>query len=134
MPASLVSRMGLRRELTDFKSVLSDARNQVLVPVDVEAMAQSLVEAGGREFVEMVRELTIALANTRQDLEAANRQCERLKAELEKRGVLADEPPPQHQPAESAEPPPEPAATAQDEWEEWDKRFRSLLERGDRPQ
>lgn len=125
MPASLVSRMGLRRELTDFKSVLSDARNQVLVPVDVEAMAQSLVEAGGREFVEMVRELTIALANTRQELEAANRHCERLKAELEKRGVLADEPPPQ--PQQPAEPPPEPAATAQDEWEEWDKRFRSLL-------
>lgn len=125
MPDSLVSRKGMRSELSDFKSVLNAAHDQVLVPVDVEAMARELVEAGGRDFVEMVRELSVALANTRKELEDANRRCERLKAELVKRG-LDPEAAPAQDPAPD-EPAAEPPAPARDEWEEWDNRFRSLL-------
>ena len=55
MPAALVSSLGQRRELGEFKSVLNDAQNHVMQPVDVESMAQALAESGGREFVEMVR-------------------------------------------------------------------------------
>ena len=78
MPAALVSRLGQRREIGEFKSVLNDAQNQVMQPVDVEAMAQALAESGGREFVEMVRNLTAALENAKIELENANRRYERL--------------------------------------------------------
>jgi hypothetical protein len=48
MPVSLVSRMGRRSAVAEFKSVLNDAQNQVMVSVDAEAMANDLVESGGR--------------------------------------------------------------------------------------
>ena len=39
MPAAMVSRLG-RREVSEFKSVLNDAQNHVMRPVDVEVMAE----------------------------------------------------------------------------------------------
>ena len=91
MPASLVSRMGLRSEFSDFKSVLNDAQNQVMTPVDAESMARELVQSNGREYVEMVRELSTALANAKKELEEANRRYERLTADLAKRGIRYEE-------------------------------------------
>lgn len=129
MPVSLVSRMGLRSTLAEFKSVLSDAQNQVMVPVDAEAMARELVESGGREYVEMVRALSADLANARQELEAANQRYERLVADLKRRGVRLDADPP---PApEAREEPVREDASATDErddWEAWDRRFKALLD------
>ena len=61
MPSALVSRLGQRREIAEFKSVLNDARNQILRPVDAESMAQELAESGGREFVEMGGQECLAL-------------------------------------------------------------------------
>ena len=127
MPASLVSRMGLRSEFSDFKSVLNDAQNQVMTPVDAESMARELVQSNGREYVEMVRELSTALANAKKELEEANRRYERLTADLAKRGIRYDEgvasakviEPPV---AEPAAPEAEPA-----DWEDWDRRFQALL-------
>ena len=72
MPVSLVSRLGRKSTVAEFKSVLNDAQNQVLVSVDAEAMANDLVESGGREYVEMVRALSTDLANARKELESAN--------------------------------------------------------------
>lgn len=138
MPSALVSRLGQRREIAEFKSVLNDAQNHILQPVDVESMAQELVEAGGREFVDMVRELTTALAQAKNELEDANRRYERLVAELDRRGVgLADERQPQ--PEAKSLPAEEPAndlpsakpKSPEDglaEWEEWNRRFQSLLD------
>ena len=37
MPVSLVSRMGRRSTVAEFKSVLNDAQNQVMLSVDAEA-------------------------------------------------------------------------------------------------
>ena len=126
MPAALVSSLGQRRELGEFKSVLNDAQNQVMQPVDVEAMAQALAESGGREFVEMVRGLTTALANAKRELEDANRRYERLTADLARRGVsieeAGDEPPEKPAPRE-----PPSVLDGLDEWEEWDRRFKALL-------
>ena len=48
MPAALVNRLGERRELAEFRSVLNDAQNQIVHPVDAESMAQELVKSGGR--------------------------------------------------------------------------------------
>ena len=125
MPAAMVSRLG-RREVSEFKSVLNDAQNHVMRPVDVEAMAEELAKSGGREFVEMVRELTASLANARTELENANRRYERLVADLAKRGISIGEPGDQ---ATEKAPPREPKSILEgmDEWEEWDRRFRSLL-------
>ena len=126
MPANLVSRLG-RRELTDFKSVLNDANNHVRSTIDAEAMAQELMESGRGDLVEMVRELTTSLANAERELENANRRYERLTADLARRGVgieeSGDEAP------KEAQPPREPKSILEgmDEWEEWDRRFRSLL-------
>ena len=128
MPVSLVSRMGRRSAVAEFKSVLNDAQNQVMVSVDAEAMANDLVESGGREYVEMVRALSADLANARKELEAANLRYERLVANLRQRGISldADPPPRQETPAapvqESA-----PVADERDDWDTWDQRFKALL-------
>ena len=136
MPAALVSRLGQKRELAEFKSVLNDARNHILQPVDVEAMAQDLVQSGGREFVELLRELTTALSNAERNLEESNRRYERLVADLASRGVsLEDECMARRETDRSLNEPPKEssseesksAADAQAEWEEWDRRFRALL-------
>ena len=125
MPANLVSRLG-RRELTDFKSVLNDANNHVRSTIDAEAMAQELMESGRGDLVEMVRELTTALANAEKELENANRRYERLTADLARRGISieasgdeAPKDPPRREPKSILE--------GMDEWEEWDRKFRSLL-------
>ena len=125
MPANLVSRLG-RRELTDFKSVLNDANNHVRSTIDAEAMAQELMESGRGDLVEMVRELTTSLANAERELEDANRRYERLTADLARRGISIEasgdetpKEPPQREPKSILE--------GMDEWEEWDRRFRSLL-------
>ena len=136
MPVALVSRLGQKRELSEFKSVLNDARNHILRPVDVESMAQELVRSGGREFVEMLRELTNALANAEKELEESNRRYERLTADLASRGVSMEddrrmrqeaEPSSDVQPKEIPAAESKSAADAQAEWEEWDRRFRALL-------
>ena len=125
MPANLVSRLG-RRGLTDFKSVLNDANNHVRSTIDAEAMAQELMESGRGDLVEMVRELTASLANAERELENANRRYERLSADLVRRGISIEESggeatkePPRREPKSILE--------GMDEWEEWDRRFRSLL-------
>lgn len=126
MPVSLVSRLGRRNEFAEFKTVLSDARNQVMQPVDAEGMARELVESGGRDYVEMVRELSTELANARRELESVNRRYERLVADLAKRGIsLVGEPetPPEGEPSAVSDP----AADGIAEWEEWNRRFQSLL-------
>ena len=125
MPANLVSRLG-RRELTDFKSVLNDANNHVRSTIDAEAMAQELMESGRGDLVEMVRELTTALANSEKELENANRRYERLAADLARRGISIEESgaeaPEKPQPRE-----PPSIMDGMDEWEELDRKFRSLL-------
>lgn len=126
MPSSLVSRLGQRNEFSEFKTVLNDARNQVMRPVDAEGMARELVESGGRDYVEMVRELTTDLANTRQELESANRRYERLVADLAKRGISVNDLESAF-PAKSQPPKPAPADNGLAEWEEWDRKFQSLL-------
>ena len=136
MPAALVGRLGQRREIAEFKSVLNDAQNQVMRPVDVELMAEELVKSGGREFVEMVRELTETLSRVRSELENANRRYERLVGDLRRRGVSIAEGGLAQSAAKGASEEPSPEAFAggskshEDglaEWEEWDRRFRSLL-------
>ena len=125
MPATLVNRLG-RRELAEFKSVLNDANNHVRSTIDAESMAQELMESGRGDLVEMVRELTTTLANTERELENANRRYERLIADLGRRGIsieesgaeVPDEPQPREPPS---------IMDGIDEWEEWDRKFRSLL-------
>ena len=136
MPSALVSRLGQKREIAEFKSVLKDAQNQVLCPVDVESMAQELVESGGREFVDMVRELTTALASAKRELEESNRRYERVAGELERRGIdisedalsrrtpdCASEEPAEEIPSGKSKSPEDGLA----EWEEWNRRFQALL-------
>ena len=125
MPATLVDRLG-RRELTVFKSVLNDANNHVRNTIDAESMAQELMVSGRGDLVEMVRELTTSLATAERELEDANRRYERLTADLARRGISigeADDGTPE------APPPREPESILEgmDEWEEWDRKFRSLL-------
>ena len=98
MPANLVSRLGGRE----------------------------LMESGRGDLVEMVRELTTALANAERELENANRRYERLTADLARRGIGIE--------ASGAEAPEKPKPReppsimdGMDEWEEWDRKFRSLL-------
>ena len=125
MPATLVSRLE-RRELSAIKSVLNDANNHVRSTIDAESMAQELMESGRGDLVEMVRELTTALANAERELENANRRYERLSADLARRGIRIDESgaeaPEKPQPRE-----PKSILEGMDEWEEWDRRFKSLL-------
>ena len=125
MPTTLVSRLG-RRELSDFKSVLNDANNHVRSTIDAESMAQELMESGRGDLVEMVRELTTALADAERELENVNRRYERLTADLARRGISigesGDEAPEKPQPRE-----PPSIMDGMDEWEEWDRKFRSLL-------
>ena len=135
MPTSLVSQLGRKRELAEFKSVLGDAQNRIMRPVDVELMAQELQKSGGREFVEMVKELTTALETAKRELEDANRRYERLVADLKRRGVsLVEErkpesgDSPEEQPADSPSCDLKSSEDGQAVWEEWDRRFRALLE------
>ena len=125
MPANLVSRLG-RRELTDFKSVLNDANNHVRSTIDAESMAQELMESGRGDLVEMVRELTTSLANAERELENANRRYERLTADLARRGISIEETG-DEAPVEPPRREPKSILEGMDEWEEWDRRFRSLL-------
>ncbi len=128
MPVSLVSRLGRKSTVAEFKSVLNDAQNQVLVSVDAEAMANDLVESGGREYVEMVRALSTDLANARKELESANQRYERLVANLRQRGISLDaDPPPRQETQEAPVQEPAPAADEPDDWETWDRRFKALL-------
>ena len=136
MPAALVGNLRQKREITEFKSVLNDAQHQVMRPVDVEQMAEELAKSGGREFVEMVRELTMALTAARTELENANRRYERLAADLERRGIGIAEPSERQRVADrpdgsSEESSPAKSKSAEDglaEWEEWNRRFQSLLD------
>lgn len=134
MPSVL---LGQRREIAEFKSVLRDAQDQIMCPADAESMAKELVKSGGRDFVDMVRELTTALANARRELENANRRYERLVADLRRQGIgISEEPgPPQkptRQPAALVDGlSPGKAESRKDElsdWEEWNRRFESLLD------
>ena len=128
MPVSLVSRMGRRSAVAEFKSVLNDAQNQVMVSVDAEAMANDLVESGGREYVEMVRALSADLANARKELEAANLRYERLVANLRQRGISLDaDPPPRQETPEAPVQESVPVADERDDWDTWDQRFKALL-------
>ena len=128
MPVSLVSRMGRRSAVAEFKSVLNDAQNQVMVSVDAEAMANDLVESGGREYVEMVRALSADLANARKELEAANLRYERLVANLRQRGISLDaDLPPRQETPEAPVQEPAPVADERDDWDTWDQRFKALL-------
>ena len=127
MPVTLVSRLGARNEYAEFKSVLRDAQNQVMTPVDAESMARELAESGGREYVEVVRELTTALEGAKRELAAANWRYERLVSNLERRGIPLEEM--RSTPAETpVEAPAErPVAAGRDEWDEWNRKFQSLL-------
>ena len=135
MPAALVSQLGLKREISEFKTVLNDAWNHIRRPVDVESMAQELAKSGGREFVEMVRALTTDLENAKKELESANRRYERLVADLARRGISLEEEPPSSADVAREEStkdvshaeakPPEDGRAI---WEEWDRRFRALLD------
>ena len=128
MPAALVSSMGRRSTVAEFKSVLNDAQNQVMLSVDAEAMANDLVESDGREYVEMVRALSAELANARKELEAANLRYERLVADLRKRGVGLDaDPPPRRETQEVPAKESAQVADGRDTWEMWDRRFKALL-------
>ena len=128
MPVSLVSRMGRRSAVAEFKSVLNDAQNQVMVSVDAEAMANDLVESGGREYVEMVRALSADLANARKELEAANLRYERLVANLRQRGISLDaDPPPRQETPEAPVQESAPVADERDDWDTWDQRVKALL-------
>lgn len=128
MPVTLVSRLGARNEFAEFKTVLRDAQNQVMTPVDAESMARELVESGGREYVEVVRELTAALEGAKRELEAANRRYERLVADLECRGIPLEEARPAPDETAVAAPAERPAVDARDEWDEWDRKFQALLD------
>lgn len=127
MPVTLVSRLGRRNEFAEFKSVLNDAGGRVMRPVDAEMMARELVQSGGRDYVEMVRELTTALANAERELADANRRYERLTESLAKRGIRIED-----ECLSGREETPSGGAGdgdgGQAEWEEWDRKFRSLLD------
>ena len=136
MPVALVNRLGQRNEFAEFKTVLNDARNQILQPVDAETMARELAESGGREFVEMVRELSTALSNAQRELESANRRYERLVADLARRGIRMDgNGAARRKSADSvgtadaaAARNDEPPSGGLSEWDEWNRKFQSLLD------
>jgi len=132
MPAALVSRLGQKNELAELKTVLHEAGNHVMRAVDAEAMARELLESGSRDVVEMVRDLTTALAHAENELASVSRRYERLVANLDRRGIDITEETSLHckpddkaaeQPSRTAAPSADPSA----EWEEWDRRFQSLL-------
>jgi len=136
MPAALVNHLGPRSELAEYKSVLHDAQDLVVSTADAEAMARELVQSGGREYVEMVRDLSSALSHAKKELATANLRYERLKAELSRRGIAVDEErlarteseregsgtAAQHPARESGA-----AAAGRSEWEAWNRLFQSLL-------
>jgi len=134
MPSTLVSRFGRRNELAEFKMVLNDAGSRVMRSVDAEALAQELVESGGREIVEMVRELTTALAHAERECESANRRYERLVSDLARRGIpLESDDGPRQEPTDggdkgaSQQEGKDPALSADEEWDAWDRKFQALL-------
>lgn len=90
-------------------------------------MPSALVRRLGQnqDLAELVKDLTTELANTKQELENANRRYERLTADLAKRGIGIEEGE-QPQKESSRKEPPSPL-DGQAEWEEWDRRFQSLL-------
>ena len=129
--------LGQRREVAEFKSVLRDARDQIMCPADVESMAQELVKSGGREFVEMVREMTVALMKARRELADANRRYERLTSDLRQRGIGISENTCQPlKPDRRSTAPTDYVSSGETrspkgelgEWEEWNRRFQSLLD------
>lgn len=120
MPATLVSRLGQRNAFAEFKTVLSDAQNQVMTPVDAQAMARELVDSDGRAYVDMVRELSTELTKAKRELEAANRKYDRLVANLTKRGISIDK-------ADTRTIEGAAQKTADAEWDEWNRKFESLL-------
>lgn len=120
MPATLVSRLGQRNAFAEFKTVLSDAQNQVMTPVDAQAMARELVDSDGRAYVDMVRELSTELTKAKRELEAANRKYDRLVANLTKRGISIEE-------ADTRSIEGTAQKTADAEWDEWNRKFESLL-------
>ena len=91
-------------------------------------MPAALVSQLGRqrELAELVKGLTTELANTKQELESANRRYELLIADLAKRGISIKESDGEA-PAEPSPREPKSILDGIDEWEEWDRRFRSLL-------
>lgn len=136
MPTALVSHLGQKREIAEFKSALNDAQNHIMRPVDAELMAQELARSGGREFVELVKGLTTALKNAQKELEDANRRYDRLTADLMRRGIRISEvlptiqkPNPLPEKTAANIPPPGPKSPEDGlaEWEEWNRRFQSLL-------
>ena len=124
MPTTLVSRLGRRNEYSEFKSVIREAQDQVMSPVDAEAMARELVDGDGRAYVDMVRELSSELKSARRELEETNRKYERLVASLAARGVSVDE---VSSPAAVAPQPAKKTVDQDAEWEEWNRKFESLL-------
>ena len=127
MPATLVNGLGRRNEFAEFKSVLNDAGNHVMCAIDAESMAKELMESGRRDLVEMVRELTTALENAEREREDANRRYERLAADLARRGIGISEEPGGGVPVEPSPREPKSILEELDEWESWDRKFRSLL-------
>lgn len=129
MPVALVSRLGARNDFAAYKSVLNDAQNQIMTPVDAEAMARELAQNGGRgrEYVEMVQELSASLADARRELEAANRRYERLATRLAQHGIHVEEEIPVGPEADRVAPASEASSDAQTEWEAWNRKFESLL-------
>lgn len=122
MPATLVSRLGQRNAFAEFKTVLNDAQNQVMTPVDAEAMARALVDGHGQAYVDMVRELSTELTNAKRELEIANRKYERLVANLAERGIAIEE-----ADNRSVEETSQKTTDEDAEWEEWNRKFESLL-------
>jgi len=136
MPEALVGRLGRKNEFAELKTVLNDAGSHVMRSVDAEAMARELLESGSRDVVEMVRDLTTALAHAEKELASANRRYERLTADLERRGISIEEAIPSQHASEASDgkeaavPPSRNGSQSADpvaEWEEWDRRFQSLL-------
>jgi len=127
MPTSFVGQVRRRSTLSEFKSVLRDAQNQVMSSVDTESMAEALVESDGRNYVEMVRDLSRSLANAEKELEASNRRYERLVADLEKRGIRIDENGLSCDETRGPLSVTTANADVVDEWEEWNLKFQSLL-------
>ena len=86
-------------------------------------MPSALVSQLGQqqELAELVKNLTAELENTKRELENANCRYERLTTDLAKRGISIE-----GEKEPSRKEPPSPL-DGQAEWEEWDRRFQSLL-------
>lgn len=87
-------------------------------------MPSSLVSRLGQRNESV--EVDTDIATVRQELESANRRYERLVADLAKRGISVEDLD-SASPAEVQSPKPAPADNGLAEWEEWDRKFQSLL-------